>query len=223
MADISLEAVAGKLNRIGYEAFIQALRQAKSAGQPQRGAGALAAPHPAEGPIRPRPHGRSLQARPRQAADGHRGRGQGLPPQRDRDAGHLQHRDRSARPRLALRHAVLRRDPNPHRPPAGGWAQDAGAAARVHQRLAGVRQDQCRRARGRVRQDLGRIGRGEPASDGRVWAASRPARPAPRRRRARAARPRSTAIRRISPPRPPPARWTRSSAATTRSASSSTC
>ena len=32
MADISLEAVTGKLNRIGYEAFIQALRQAKSAG-----------------------------------------------------------------------------------------------------------------------------------------------------------------------------------------------
>jgi type VI secretion system protein VasG len=32
MADISLEAVTGKLNRLGYEAFIQALRQAKGAG-----------------------------------------------------------------------------------------------------------------------------------------------------------------------------------------------
>jgi type VI secretion system protein VasG len=32
MADISLEAVAGKLNRIGYEAFLKALRQAKGAG-----------------------------------------------------------------------------------------------------------------------------------------------------------------------------------------------
>ena len=32
MADINIEAVAGKLNRIGYEAFIQALRQAKNAG-----------------------------------------------------------------------------------------------------------------------------------------------------------------------------------------------
>ena len=32
MADISLEAVTGKLNRVGYEAFIQALRHAKSAG-----------------------------------------------------------------------------------------------------------------------------------------------------------------------------------------------
>ncbi len=32
MADISLETVAGKLNRVGYDAFIQALRQAKMAG-----------------------------------------------------------------------------------------------------------------------------------------------------------------------------------------------
>ena len=31
-ADISVESVAGKLNRLGYEAFIQALRLAKSAG-----------------------------------------------------------------------------------------------------------------------------------------------------------------------------------------------
>ena len=31
-ADISVEAVAGKLNRVGYEAFIMALRQAKTAG-----------------------------------------------------------------------------------------------------------------------------------------------------------------------------------------------
>ena len=32
MADISLEAVTGKLNRVGYDAFIQALRQAKGSG-----------------------------------------------------------------------------------------------------------------------------------------------------------------------------------------------
>ncbi|MBN9063566.1 MAG: type VI secretion system ATPase TssH [Rhizobiales bacterium] len=32
MTDISLETVTGKLNRVGYEAFIQALRQAKAAG-----------------------------------------------------------------------------------------------------------------------------------------------------------------------------------------------
>jgi len=31
-ADISVEAVAGKLNRVGYEAFILGLRQAKTAG-----------------------------------------------------------------------------------------------------------------------------------------------------------------------------------------------
>ena len=32
MADISLETVAGKLNRVGYDAFIQAMRHAKSDG-----------------------------------------------------------------------------------------------------------------------------------------------------------------------------------------------
>ena len=32
MADISLEVVTGKLNRIGYDAFMQALRHAKGAG-----------------------------------------------------------------------------------------------------------------------------------------------------------------------------------------------
>ena len=32
MADINLEAVAGKLNRVGYEALFKALRQAKGAG-----------------------------------------------------------------------------------------------------------------------------------------------------------------------------------------------
>ncbi len=32
MADISLETVTGKLNRVGYEAFFQALRHAKGAG-----------------------------------------------------------------------------------------------------------------------------------------------------------------------------------------------
>src|SRR5690606_7768904 len=32
MAEINLEAIAGKLNRVGYDAFIQALRHAKGAG-----------------------------------------------------------------------------------------------------------------------------------------------------------------------------------------------
>ena len=34
MSDISLETVTGKLNRVGYEAFMQALRHAKGAGKP---------------------------------------------------------------------------------------------------------------------------------------------------------------------------------------------
>src|SRR5215475_3661317 len=32
MADISLEVVTGKLNRVGYDAFMQSLRHAKNAG-----------------------------------------------------------------------------------------------------------------------------------------------------------------------------------------------
>jgi type VI secretion system protein VasG len=32
MADISLETVTGKLNRLGYDAFMRALRHAKKAG-----------------------------------------------------------------------------------------------------------------------------------------------------------------------------------------------
>ena len=32
MSDISLETVTGKLNRVGYDAFMRALRQAKSQG-----------------------------------------------------------------------------------------------------------------------------------------------------------------------------------------------
>ena len=50
MADISLEAVTGKLNRIGYEAFIQALRHAKGAGNRNVELAHWLVPHPAEGP-----------------------------------------------------------------------------------------------------------------------------------------------------------------------------
>ena len=32
MADVSLETVTGKLNQVGYDTFMQALRQAKGAG-----------------------------------------------------------------------------------------------------------------------------------------------------------------------------------------------
>ena len=52
-ADISVESVAGKLNRIGYDSFIQALRHAKSAGNRNIELGALDAAHPAEGSDRP--------------------------------------------------------------------------------------------------------------------------------------------------------------------------
>ena len=69
MTDISLEAVTGKLNRVGYDAFIQALAPGQERRQPQCRAGALAAPYPAAGAHRHRAHRRSLQARPRQAAD----------------------------------------------------------------------------------------------------------------------------------------------------------
>ena len=48
MADISLEAVAGKLNRVGYEAFFQALRQAKGAGNRNMESGALVCAHSAK-------------------------------------------------------------------------------------------------------------------------------------------------------------------------------
>jgi len=36
MADVSLETVTGKLNRVGYDAFMQALRHAKNAGNRMR-------------------------------------------------------------------------------------------------------------------------------------------------------------------------------------------
>ena len=54
MADISLEAVTGKLNRIGYDAFIQALRHAKSAGNRNVELAHWLLPHPAAGSHRHR-------------------------------------------------------------------------------------------------------------------------------------------------------------------------
>ena len=41
MSDISLETVTGKLNRVGYDAFMRSLRHAKKRRQPQSRAGAL--------------------------------------------------------------------------------------------------------------------------------------------------------------------------------------
>ena len=87
-ADISVELVAGKLNRVGYEAFILAL------GRPKPRATAistrpLALPAPAEGPDRHRVDRRSFQVEPRQAPRRRDGGRQQLPQERDRDAGHL--------------------------------------------------------------------------------------------------------------------------------------
>ena len=65
MSDISLETVTGKLNRLGYDAFMRALRHAKKRGQPQCRAGALDAAHPHQRPLRHRADARPLQARPR--------------------------------------------------------------------------------------------------------------------------------------------------------------
>ncbi len=136
------KSVAGKLNRVGYEAF-----HARACGRPR--APATATSSSATGcshllqkdTHRPRADRGSLQAQPRQAARRRDRRRQRLPQERDRDAGHLQPGRRRARPRLALRDAAVRRDADPHRPSAGGDAEVAGAAARAGRRLAGIRQD----------------------------------------------------------------------------------
>ena len=156
MPDISLEAVTGKLNRVGYDAFIQALRHAKGAGnrnvelahwllhilQKERTDIGLAADH--------------FKLDRAKLMDDIAKVGRRFPQERNRDAGRLQHRDRRSRPRLALRHAVLRRDPNPHRSCAGGGAQGAGPEPRAPPHLEGIRQDQCRCALGEHRNDLRR-------------------------------------------------------------------
>ncbi len=118
MTDISLESVTGKLNRVGYDAFIKALRHAKSAGnrnvelahwlfhilQQERTDLSLSADH-------------YKLDRARLLSDlaaiiaGFRKNETDMP-------GDRQRRDRYARPRLALRHAFLWRDANSHRPPS---------------------------------------------------------------------------------------------------------
>ena len=168
-ADISVESVAGKLNRVGYEAFIQALRQAKSAGnrnielghwllhllQKDRTDLALTADH--------------FKLDPRQAARRRDGGRQRLPQERNGDAGHLQPGRRRARPRLALCDAAVRRDADPHRPSAGGDAEIARTAARadrhVSQEFAKIPADELAVE---PSLDLGRIGRGQSAADGRL-------------------------------------------------------
>ena len=96
--------------------------------------------------------------------------------------------------------------------------QDPRTAPCLHEHLARVRQDQCRCADQRAPQDLGELGRGDPAPDGRLGPARRRNGRALKRPQGRRARRRSTGSRRISPRRRRPARWIRSSVATTKSA-----
>ena len=225
MADISLEAVTGKLNRVGYDAFIQALRQAKSAGnrnvelahwllhilQSERTDIDLTADHFKLDRAK-------LLTRPR------RRRSTGFRKNETEMPGIVQHSHRRARPRLALRHAVLRRDADPHRPCARRRAEVAGAAPRA---ASAVRASSTRspsmRWRPSIAHDLGGLGGREPASDGRLG----PARRRHARREAAAgraghdrARPLLAGSHREGRA---PARWIRSSAATRRFARSSTC
>ena len=116
--DISVEAVAGKLNRVGYEAFLRGLRHAKGQGnrnielahwlmqilQRDRSDFVVTA--------------RTLQGRRRRAAcRRHCGR-QRIPQEPIGDAGHLDGGVGDARSRLALRDAAVWRDADPHRTPA---------------------------------------------------------------------------------------------------------
>src|SRR6266481_2325569 len=130
MADISLEAVAGKLNRVGYEAFFKALRQAKGAGnrnvelahwlvhilQGERSDIALTADHF-------KLDRGKLMTDVTAVASG------------------FQRRDGYARPRLALRHPVFWRNPDSHRPRPGRRIAIARTHACPHQCLARIRQD----------------------------------------------------------------------------------
>ena len=67
-ADISVESVTGKLNRVGYEAFHSGPAAGQGRRQPQHRTRPLDAASSAEGPHRPRADRRSFQAQPRQAA-----------------------------------------------------------------------------------------------------------------------------------------------------------
>ena len=223
MADISLEAVTGKLNRVGYEAFIQALRQAKGAGnrnlelahwlthilQKERSDITLTADH--------FKLDRAKLLMDLGAAIA------GLRAEPDRDAGDLRSRAGRARRRLVLRDAAVRRNADPHRPSSRRRVQEGRAAARADSacRASSARSTSTRSPTSTARSGAARRRKTCARWTARVCAA--PARRAPRTRPARAARPRSTGSRRTSPRRRRPARWTRSSAATRKSARSSMC
>ena len=226
MADISLEAVTGKLNRVGYDTFIQALRQAKGAGnrnvelahwllhilQKERTDLALTADHfkldrarLLDGSRRRR-RAASARTRPRCPASPTRSstsldRGWHYATlffgETQIRTGHLLV---AALKSIELRRALV-------------------------QPLHGVRQDPGRRARRRaIAQDLGAVRTRRTCGRWTAPACARPGRRAPRRPHGAeghdGARPLLAGPDRQGRS---PARWTRSSAATTRSARSSTC
>jgi type VI secretion system protein VasG len=222
MADISLEAVTGKLNRVGYEAFIQALRRAKSAGnrnvelahwlaqillRPATDIG-LTAQH----------YGLDMG---RLATD--IGGVEGFRKNETEMPGVSNSIVDGPRPRLALRDAVLRRDADPHRPRPGGDPEVERSAPRPDRHLEGVRQDQRRRARRRATAKIWETSEEEnlrPMDGSGLRAAGTPG-----AEQAEGAKG-TTALDRFSQDLTAKARtgrWTRSSAATTRSARSSTC
>ena len=197
MADISLEAVTGKLNRVGYEAFIQALRQAKSAGnrnvelahwllhilQKERTDIALTADHFKLDRAK-------LLTDLAAVINGFRKNETEMPGVSNTVIDVL---DRGwhyatlffGETQIRTGHLLV------------GGAEVDRTATRADQPLAGIRQDQRRRAAGRASRDLGRLGRGEPAPDGRLGPARRRHAGRATRPRRRRARPRSTASRRI--------------------------
>ncbi len=167
-ADISVESVAGKLNRVGYESLHPGPAAGEGARQSPHRAGALAVASVAEGSRRPRVDRRSFQARSRAHDRGYHARDRRATQERNRDAGHLHPGRRRARPRLALCDLAVRRDANSNGSSAGRRAEVARVAARAHQHLAGIRQNSRRRGGRRPPQHLAAVGGGQSPADGRL-------------------------------------------------------
>ena len=140
MSDISLETVTGKLNRIGYDAFMQALRHAKGAGNRNvelahwlqhilandRSDISLTVDH----------YKLDRAKLLKDVADAV----SRLPQERDRNAGHLEPDHRRSRPRLALCDALFRRNADPHGTSAACRQQVAGTAPRASADFQTIRQ-----------------------------------------------------------------------------------
>ena len=184
MADISLEAVTGKLNSVGYDAFFKALRHAKSAGNRNVELAHWLLPYPAERTQRSQSHRRSLSSSiagklmSDVATVGQRFRKNEteMPGVSNTMIDLL---DRGwhyatlffGETQIRTGHILV------------GALKSMELGARFRQCLAGIRQDLGRSAYQRVPQDLGRFGGRKSAADGRVGpgrrrhARRRPARP----------------------------------------------